>query len=67
MHLHDVRAGSAHQPLYGGDARIADALRFALERQLRVIVEVKTVESLKQSVERLNARRDRPSVEGSEQ
>jgi sugar phosphate isomerase/epimerase len=60
MHLHDARDGKAHQRLYSGKVNVNEALRFARERQLRVIIEVKTVESLRQSVEELSSRHRSP-------
>lgn len=56
MHLHDVRDGRSHQSLCTGSVAIDEALGFARERQIRVIIEVKTVESLRESIGQLRER-----------
>jgi len=54
IHLHDFDGIRAHQCPYSGQVNVDAALRFARERQLRVIVEVKTATALAESIKRLN-------------
>ncbi|MGD1832751.1 MAG: TIM barrel protein [Sphaerochaetaceae bacterium] len=56
LHLHDSDGKNDHLPLGSGKADIENALSFADERALPVVVEVKTVEALKQSVAYLGRR-----------
>ncbi|MBO7744892.1 sugar phosphate isomerase/epimerase [Paenibacillus sp. MWE-103] len=53
MHLHDCANGSDHRPLYTGEVPINERLAFARARGLSVVIEVKTEEALRASVERL--------------
>ena len=53
MHLHDYDGRSDHQVLFSGEIDIPGMLRFARERNARVLVETKTALSLEQSMERL--------------
>ncbi|WP_165452453.1 sugar phosphate isomerase/epimerase family protein [Paenibacillus thalictri] len=56
MHLHDMNEISDHQPLYSGKVPVNDRLRFAYERGLSVVIEIKTAEALRQSVALLKQR-----------
>jgi len=53
MHLHDYDGIRDHQPLYMGQLDISVPVAFARERDMRVLIEVKTKEALVQSVEGL--------------
>ena len=53
MHLHDYDGRSDHQVLMTGEIDIAGMLKFAKERNARVLVETKTADSLRQSMMRL--------------
>ena len=53
MHLHDYDGKSDHQPLMTGEIDVPAMLKFAKERNARVLVETKTAISLQQSMERL--------------
>ncbi|NOU96201.1 TIM barrel protein [Paenibacillus sp. LMG 31456] len=53
MHLHDYNGKSDHQSLYTGIVPINDRLDFARENNLSVVIEVKTSESLAESVAEL--------------
>lgn len=55
MHLHDYNGLSDHQIPGTGDVDIAGHLRFAKDRGLSVLVETKTVDSLKRSVKAVKA------------
>ncbi len=55
MHLHDYNGKSDHQVLFSGIIDIHEMLRFAGNRNLRVVIEVKTVDALKKSVELLQS------------
>ncbi|MDP5273861.1 sugar phosphate isomerase/epimerase family protein [Chengkuizengella axinellae] len=57
MHLHDYNGVSDHQTLYSGSIPIDERLDFAKENGLSVVIEVKTVQSLVESVKRLNVHR----------
>jgi sugar phosphate isomerase/epimerase len=50
MHLHDYNGKSDHQSLYTGIVPINDRLHFAQKNDLSVVIEVKTSESLAESV-----------------
>lgn len=50
MHLHDYNGKSDHQELYTGTVPINDRLQFAYDHDLSVVIEVKTSESLKKSI-----------------
>ncbi len=56
MHLHDVRNGVDHQPLGTGQVDIEERLQMAARQDCTVVVEIKTVEALEQSVEWLKER-----------
>jgi sugar phosphate isomerase/epimerase len=56
MHLHDAAGAVSHLPLFTGQVDIEKALRFARERNARVVVEVKTAAALEKSVEELRER-----------
>lgn len=51
MHIHDALAGDCHLPLGQGALDIAAALDLARAQGCRAVVEVKTLEGLKQSVQ----------------
>ena len=51
MHLHDYNGRSDHQVLFSGEIDINEMLTFARKRDLRVVIEVKSVDSLRRSVE----------------
>lgn len=53
MHLHDYNGISDHQVLFDGDIPLKERIEFAEENKLSVLIETKTVESLKESVKRL--------------
>lgn len=55
FHLHDAIAKNDHRPLGTGEVDLADRLQTAMRHNCRVLVEIKTVEALKQSVEWLDA------------
>jgi len=55
MHLHDYNGISDHQVPGTGEIDIAARLRFAEERGISVLVETKTVRSLRESVEVVKA------------
>lgn len=55
MHLHDYNGKSDHQTLYSGQAPINERLELAQINNLSVVVEVKTSESLKESIERIRS------------
>lgn len=54
MHLHDADGPCAHLPLGEGRVDIAESLRIAKRKGCRAVVEVKTVDGLKGSMERLH-------------
>ncbi|UVI29410.1 sugar phosphate isomerase/epimerase family protein [Paenibacillus spongiae] len=56
MHLHDYNGKSDHQPLYTGIVPIDDRLAFAQLKDLSVVIEVKTSESLRESVAMLRSK-----------
>ncbi|WP_233532179.1 sugar phosphate isomerase/epimerase family protein [Paenibacillus alkalitolerans] len=53
MHLHDYNGRSDHQALYSGTVPINDRLQLAKELDISVVVEVKTGNSLIESIEKL--------------
>jgi sugar phosphate isomerase/epimerase len=55
MHLHDCMGNSDHKTLYTGDVPINERIRFAYQKDLSVVIEVKTSEALKESVLKLRA------------
>lgn len=56
MHLHDVTGVKDHQPLFEGELNINELLNFAKEKNIRVLIEVKTKEALERSIESLRER-----------
>lgn len=56
MHLHDFNHISDHQPLYSGIVPIDKRLNFAKDRNITVLIEVKTKEALNESVLKLKAK-----------
>lgn len=57
MHLHDFDGKKDHNPLYSGNVDIAKYLDIALEKgdEMSVVVEVKTADSLSESIRKLRA------------
>lgn len=53
MHLHDYNGQSDHQPLYSGVVPIEERLELARQLDLSVVIEVKTSEALRESVQKL--------------
>lgn len=53
MHLHDYNEKSDHQPLYTGIIPIDERLQFAKDNNISVVIEVKTSETLKESVSKI--------------
>jgi len=53
MHLHDARGTSDHQALFEGDLNIMELINFAKEKNITVLVEVKTQEALEKSISNL--------------
>ncbi|MEF2965811.1 sugar phosphate isomerase/epimerase family protein [Paenibacillus sp. M1] len=53
MHIHDYNGKSDHQPLFSGQVPLGDRLQFAKDRNLSVVVEVKTSSALKDSISKL--------------
>lgn len=53
MHLHDATDTNDHQVLFEGNLNINELLKFSEEKDIRVLVEVKTAESLKNSIKKL--------------
>ncbi|MBP1989812.1 sugar phosphate isomerase/epimerase family protein [Paenibacillus eucommiae] len=56
MHLHDYNGKSDHQALYSGIVPINERLHFATKHNLKVVIEVKTSESLKESVKQIRSK-----------
>jgi sugar phosphate isomerase/epimerase len=56
MHIHDANGHKNHLKLGDGDVDIAKYLDLAKERDCRAVLEVKTVEGLRQSVDWLKER-----------
>ncbi|HNT35478.1 MAG TPA: sugar phosphate isomerase/epimerase [bacterium] len=54
MHLHDFDGRSSHQTLFSGTVNIPRMIALAQRLNLRVVVETKTVASLRESVRRLH-------------
>lgn len=50
MHLHDVNGQNDHQVLYEGSLNIDEYLNFAKKKNIRVLIEVKTIEALEKSL-----------------
>ncbi len=57
MHIHDVIGKKDHQSLFEGELNICEFLHFAQTRNMRALVEVKTSESLKKSINSLLERK----------
>lgn len=53
MHAHDAKDGKDHLPLGTGKINIGEKFLLARERRCRVVLETKTIEELRQSVEKL--------------
>lgn len=53
MHLHDYNEKSDHQILFNGIIPIEERIKFARENGLTTVIEVKTEEALRESVNRL--------------
>ena len=53
MHVHDGKGREAHLPLGTGEINIRERLSLAREHNCRVVLEIKTIDGLKQSVEKL--------------
>lgn len=53
MHLHDVDDKSDHQILFSGKVDIHQRIEIARDNDLNIVVEVKTIEALRESVRRL--------------
>lgn len=51
MHFHDCKGKSDHQIPFEGDLNIENLISFAKEKNIRMLIEVKTVEALKRSVQ----------------
>ncbi len=51
IHLHDAEGGKNHLPLGTGEADIIKYLSLAIEKNCRVVLETKTIDGLKKSVE----------------
>lgn len=57
MHLHDYNGKSDHQILFSGEVDIKEMLSFANNYNLNVVIEVKTIDSLRKSINKLRAYR----------
>ena len=53
MHIHDAINSNNHLPLFSGNIDIKDKLTIALETKSTCVIETKTVEGLKESVNKL--------------
>ena len=53
MHLHDYNGKSDHQPLFTGEIPLEERVKFADDNDLTVVIETKTEEALKKSVNSL--------------
>lgn len=56
VHLHDFDGVSDHQPLFTGTVDLMEPILLAQQEELRVCIEVKTEDALRQSVEALRER-----------
>ena len=56
LHLHDVLNGRAHRELFTGEIDIDSIINFIISNRIKAIVEVKTIDSLCKSIERLRDR-----------
>ena len=50
MHFHDAKGQKDHQVPYDGELNISEIIRFARERNITMLIEVKTSEALRKSV-----------------
>lgn len=50
MHFHDAKGKSDHQIPYDGDLNIEELINFANNKNIKMLIEVKTVEALEKSV-----------------
>ena len=62
MHLHDYDGTSNHQVLFTGIVDVPAMLEFAASRGIRAVIEVKTVEALTESVNRIAALGSGPAM-----
>lgn len=53
MHLHDAKGSSDHQVLFEGDLNIVELLDFAKQKDISVLIEVKTADALIKSIDNL--------------
>lgn len=51
MHFHDAKGQNDHQVPYDGELNISELISFAKQQNIRMLIEVKTSESLRKSVE----------------
>lgn len=56
MHLHDYNQFTCHQILFNGKINLYEKLNFAKKNEMSVVIEVKTIEALKISVDNLKNR-----------
>jgi sugar phosphate isomerase/epimerase len=56
MHFHDAKGESDHQIPYDGELNIPEIISFAKEKNLRMLIEVKTADALRKSVKVLRER-----------
>jgi sugar phosphate isomerase/epimerase len=56
VHLHDVLNGRAHKELFTGEIDIDRVIHFIVSNGIKAIIEVKTIDSLRKSIERLRSR-----------
>jgi sugar phosphate isomerase/epimerase len=57
MHFHDAKGSSDHQVPFDGDLNISEIVTFARKRDIRMLIEVKTAQAVRQSVEVLRAKK----------
>jgi sugar phosphate isomerase/epimerase len=55
MHVHDANGRKNHLPLGTGEINISEKIFLAREHNCRVVLETKTIEGLKESVEKLKS------------
>lgn len=53
MHVHDAKGRENHLPLGTGEINLCEIFSLAREHNCRIVLETKTIEGLKQSVEKL--------------
>lgn len=51
MHFHDAKGQNDHQVPFDGELNISELIEFAKQQDIRMLIEVKTKDSLKKSVE----------------